>query len=195
MSNEDSHVQDPAERRKAQARERSRRYYQRHREQVAERDRQRREQDPEKRAAQQSAWLEKNPEYHAEWRAENRDKVNEQQRARRAAKSQETRQAEQAARWENDWRRQVKSKYGITAEQYDAMLAAQGGKCALCGREGNVGGKRLAVDHCHGTGKVRGLLCNPCNTMLGNARDDVDLLTAAIAYVLAHRDILGGAST
>ena len=67
-----------------------------------------------------------------------------------------------------------KTKYGITIEDYDRMLQEQNGKCKLCNKEEHVRGtspdkkpKRLAVDHCHTTGKVRGLLCHNCNVMLG----------------------------
>jgi hypothetical protein len=150
-----------------------------------------RERNREKEKARHAAWYAENKDYHAEWRAKNRAAINERQRSRRAANPEAERVA-QRARWAAEWAGQIKYKYGITADEYDAMLTVQGGECALCGRDGNVGGKRLAVDHCHDTGTVRGLLCNPCNTMLGNARDNVDLLAAAIQYILAHRDVLGG---
>jgi hypothetical protein len=71
--------------------------------------------------------------------------------------------------------------YGITLDEYDAMLAAQGGGCAICG------GKRrtnLDVDHCHKTLLVRGLLCRQCNRrLLTAARDNPDVLRAAITYL------------
>lgn len=84
----------------------------------------------------------------------------------------------------------LRRNYGITLATYEEMLTGQGG-CAICGRAENVAGNRLAVDHCHVTGKVRGLLCTPCNTMLGSAQDDVDRLTAAAAYLISNTDILG----
>lgn len=55
--------------------------------------------------------------------------------------------------------------YGITAKQYDTMLAQQGGGCAVCGTAPD--GKRLHIDHCHQSGRVRALLCSPCNLALG----------------------------
>jgi Recombination endonuclease VII len=67
----------------------------------------------------------------------------------------------------------LRIRYGITEEQYDAMLLAQGNKCAICKKDeatciGNgEGRRRLAVDHDHATGAVRGLLCTPCNNSLG----------------------------
>ena len=60
--------------------------------------------------------------------------------------------------------------YGLSADEYAAMSEAQGGRCALCDREpdGQVrGGRWLHVDHCHRTGRVRGLLCVSCNSVLG----------------------------
>lgn len=62
--------------------------------------------------------------------------------------------------------RRLRNRFGITPERYDEMLAAQGGACAICG-EGCASGRRLAVDHDHATGEVRGLLCMKCNTTLG----------------------------
>lgn len=64
-------------------------------------------------------------------------------------------------------------QYGITLEQEQQILANQGGACAICGEEPEPG-QRLAVDHCHNTGRVRAMLCLGCNTQLGayeNFRD------------------------
>lgn len=61
--------------------------------------------------------------------------------------------------------------YGITLEQYDALYAAQGGVCFICQRATGKS-KKLAVDHDHATGYVRGLLCSVCNNTLGHLRDD-----------------------
>lgn len=62
-------------------------------------------------------------------------------------------------------RDRLREKFGITVEQYDRMLAAQDGACAICGKPPTR--IALAVDHCHETGVVRALLCTTCNTMLG----------------------------
>lgn len=72
-------------------------------------------------------------------------------------------------------------KYGITAEDYNRMLAAQGCVCAICGKPEK--GKRLAVDHCHATGRVRGLLCMNCNRAIGHFQDDPDLMLRGAQYV------------
>lgn len=74
--------------------------------------------------------------------------------------------------------------YGLTLDDYTAMLTAQGGRCAICGAASSDATKRrLAVDHCHGTGRVRGLLCGKCNIGIGQFNHDPDLLTKAIEYL------------
>ena len=80
----------------------------------------------------------------------------------------------------------LKRLYGITVEEYDAMLERQGGVCAICAGE-ETRGQRLAVDHCHATGKVRGLLCFSCNTTLGKFNDSQELLARAIKYLQEHQ--------
>lgn len=75
----------------------------------------------------------------------------------------------------------VEKKYGISPEQYDAMFARQNGGCAVCGAP--PGRRRLAVDHNHATGVVRGLLCSSCNTALGSLRDDPFLIRSLAVYV------------
>jgi hypothetical protein len=79
----------------------------------------------------------------------------------------------------------LKYRYGISEGTYDAMLAAQGGRCAICEqpptRENSRAGQepKLYVDHCHGTNVVRGLLCNHCNLAVGYAKTESVLLAAA----------------
>ena len=67
------------------------------------------------------------------------------------------------------------------------MLDRQGGVCAICKKKPDEG-KPLCVDHCHVTGKVRGLLCHKCNMVLAFGNDDPDILRAAIAYLQAARE-------
>lgn len=98
-------------------------------------------------------------------------------------------QEELAARRLKKRRLALKIKYGISIEQYDELLKSQGGVCAICGLPETTIDTRyntlrsLAVDHCHATGIVRGLLCNSCNPMLGNSKDDIEILTKAINYL------------
>jgi Recombination endonuclease VII len=77
----------------------------------------------------------------------------------------------------------LKRRYGISAEDADAMLEAQGGLCAICGVL-----PAEHVDHDHATGVVRQLLCFNCNGGLGQFKDDPDVLRAAAAYVERHRE-------
>lgn len=75
--------------------------------------------------------------------------------------------------------------YGISGEEFAALLASQNGRCAICGTDAPGGKGAFHVDHCHDTGRVRGLLCHHCNLMLGNAKDDPARLAAAIRYLTA----------
>jgi hypothetical protein len=76
----------------------------------------------------------------------------------------------------------IQKAYGIGTRQYNAILAAQGGGCAICGVRARS--KRFPVDHDHKTGVVRGILCKRCNKdLLGSAHDDIELLKRAIAYL------------
>lgn len=70
--------------------------------------------------------------------------------------------------------------FKIDSSQYKSMWDAQGGVCAVC-KGSSV--KRLAIDHCHQTGKIRGLLCTACNVGIGNLGDCPQLLRAAIEYL------------
>ena len=76
----------------------------------------------------------------------------------------------------------LRRRYGITAEEVDAMSAEQGGLCAICRRA-----PALHVDHDHRTGEVRALLCFGCNGGLGQFEDDPDALHAAACYVAFHK--------
>lgn len=77
--------------------------------------------------------------------------------------------------------RQYRYRYGITLEDYEAMLERQDGGCAICGRPPQ--GKRLSVDHNHSNGRVRGLLCVRCNSAVGLLDDDPTWSRRAEAYL------------
>lgn len=84
--------------------------------------------------------------------------------------------------------RTLRRLYGITEAEYQALHDAQGGVCAICGqpetrRTRGPHLRRLAVDHDHQTGKVRGLLCGDCNRGLGYFRDHPEILRQAVAYL------------
>jgi hypothetical protein len=86
-------------------------------------------------------------------------------------------------------RHQRQRKYGVSQEQFAAMLISQGGACAICGATEAGGRGTFHVDHCHSLGTVRGLLCHNCNVGLGHFRDDTALLLRASNYLAASRTI------
>lgn len=77
----------------------------------------------------------------------------------------------------------LKKKFNMTIEDYQELKKQQNGKCACCPKEFSSNGKDLAVDHCHSTGKIRGLLCNECNTSLGLLKEDTQIIRNLIAYL------------
>lgn len=87
-------------------------------------------------------------------------------------------------------------KYGITVEDYERILAEQGGVCAVCGdperttHRGSASPWSLSVDHDHVTGRVRGLLCTPCNRGIGFLRDDPSIMRRALEYLDAGASIV-----
>lgn len=90
-------------------------------------------------------------------------------------------------------RSHLKSTYDMTVEQYDEMLAAQGGGCGSCGgqetrlhQNGRL--RSMAVDHDHKTGRVRGILCQRCNITLGLCEEKPEVLMQVIKYITAITD-------
>ena len=78
----------------------------------------------------------------------------------------------------------LNKKYGVGLTEYSLMLAGQGGGCAICRTKDNgTRGRELPVDHDHETGKVRGILCDTCNRVLGLFGDDPVVIRRAIAYL------------
>ena len=82
---------------------------------------------------------------------------------------------------------QLLSRHGISLKTREKMLKAQNYKCAICKTDTPYGNKGVfCVDHCHKTGKIRGLLCDECNIGLGKFRDNIDYLNSAINYLKAN---------
>lgn len=125
------------------------------------------------------AWHDANKERvaanRAEWRRKNIVRVRASERALRQKNIEKCR--------EKDRRETLFRTYGITLEQKQSMLAAQGGKCKACGSPQPGSKKGWHVDHCHDTGRIRGILCHPCNAAIGNAGESIERLRALIAYL------------
>lgn len=106
---------------------------------------------------------------------------------------------ERATQWYKDnperyFFNQIKAKYGINRLDYLSLLDSQDNKCAICNEEESAPNvhkkdqkRRLALDHDHLTGQIRGFLCYRCNTTLGKVKDNVELLQSMINYLEEHK--------
>jgi hypothetical protein len=82
----------------------------------------------------------------------------------------------------NRWK-SIRDKYGLTRDQWESMFAAQGCRCAICGRSDPGGKGAWHTDHDHATGQVRGILCHHCNTGVGHLGDNTEVMRRAIRYL------------
>ena len=85
-------------------------------------------------------------------------------------------------------KKRLKSKYNLSIEQYSEMIILQDSKCKICNNHIDDNKSKVCVDHNHTTGKVRGLLCNHCNSMLGFAKDNIETLKEAIVYLNYYKE-------
>ena len=99
-------------------------------------------------------------------------------KARRNERLREWRKANPDAARAKDFRARLKRKYGMTPADLEAMRHAHDGRCAICGVAGD-----LNIDHCHRTGRVRGLLCASCNTFLGRVEANPTILVKMRSYL------------
>ena len=156
--------------------------------------------NPEATRARQKEWATKNPERKAEhirkWAEKNLEhyKARKQELARNRYHTRpEVRERRKAAvkRYEEknpDQTRQRRRiyqlrRYSLTPEAWHEMFIKQGERCASCKIKKTAEGKNFHVDHCHKTKKIRGILCHHCNLLLGNAKDNIATLEAAIQYL------------
>ncbi len=82
-----------------------------------------------------------------------------------------------------EFARGLRRNYSMTVEHYNRLFSEQQSCCAICKRHQGEFKRRLAVDHCHASKEIRGLLCYDCNPMLGYAKDNEDRLLAAVSYL------------
>lgn len=136
-------------------------------------------------------------EYDRLYRERNKEKIKQKGLAYRE-KNKERLKSEKAEYFQNNkqkmsdkWNRDVlKYRYGLTPQQYDKILASQNGVCAICGKFRLAKNqKRMGVDHCHDTEKVRGILCNWCNDAIGKL-NNIETIEKAIAYLKINGDNL-----
>ena len=120
------------------------------------------------------------------YRAAHRDEINARRRRKwvEDPRLKETRRRYDL-RSQNRRKSALKCSYRMSLEQYEQLLVRQNGACAICGKQTT---KRLCVDHCHATGRVRGLLCSKCNLGIGQLDDDPGLMRAAIAYLSRRQE-------
>jgi len=147
---------------------------------------------------------EKQKVYRARWVADNPEKQQDSAKRYRAANPEKRKEsgrqwreanADKLREMKHDWylknkdkvagqvRRAQLKRYGLTEETYSQLFEGQGRACAVCRGDTPGSTKGWHVDHCHTTGKTRGILCNHCNLMLGYAKDSKATLTNAVEYL------------
>ena len=120
-----------------------------------------------KRSSQRPESRKKRNEYLREYCKKNKDKIKNY-----------------TSRSSIEWKkRNIARRYNITIEYYNDILNKQQGRCLLC----NIIPKKIVVDHCHSSGKVRGLLCNECNTAIGLFKENIEVFKKAIDYLLINK--------
>jgi len=135
----------------------------------------------EKRAAYQRSWYARNKsrvrkllnEYQKSWRLANRDKALAISR----------RSEEKRKKSGKNKNRHLMRSYGLSPEKFEALKIVAGNKCQVCNRPWQNGYGRHVIDHCHKTGKVRGILCGPCNRALGLLGDDENRIKSLLKYL------------
>lgn len=158
-------------------------YYERNKEQIKERVSIYRKENPEKTKELVNRWHKENPDRASKnnrlWYARNAEAVKERSAVWQRENPEKVRS------------RELKKKYGLSVEKFNAMLSDQGGACKICKKQAQKN-KNLSVDHCHTSNRIRGIICQPCNMALGMVKDNVGVLRSMIAYVEANQDVQGG---
>jgi hypothetical protein len=108
-----------------------------------------------------------------------------QKRAKNAAYVRKSYYKDKERAYRNGRKKNLKRLYGINLDQFNELKSSQNAMCAICGTKEPGGTGEFAVDHCHSTGSVRGLLCMHCNTGLGKFNDNPAALRKAADYLEA----------
>ena len=109
-------------------------------------------------------------EYNLNYKKVNKEKIKQDRVAYRELKKEHIKEVVRANK--------LRNRYGITPEDFDLMVKQQHGKCAICKQK-----EKLTIDHCHSSGKVRGLLCGNCNRGLGLFKDNLTAIKNAGRYI------------
>ena len=134
--------------------------------------------NPGRMEAKRDAWSAANPtpaKDRSAYYQQNRDKILARNKRNYLKRKAEGRLDPFAAK--------LRHKYGITRAEYEAMCLAQDNLCAICRRPNNTKNKKLVVDHCHQTGRVRGVLCDDCNQGIGRLGDSYANVLRAVEYL------------
>lgn len=171
-------------------REKQREYEKRYREKNGDAIRQR---DRDRITNQTLEEKEKKNQYKREWATKNRERLRAYKREK--SRDEYWKDPEKAREKEREYskryfqenpdrrvlhmRRKRAARYGLTADEYDAVIAKANGACELCAATD----RKLVLDHCHSTGVIRGVLCTACNTSIGKLGDTSKSLLRAVAYL------------
>ena len=121
-----------------------------------------------------------------EYRQKNKDRIKEYYQKNKdqvKARSAKYRTEHKEATLARERRHNLLRDFNLTVEGYNELFQKQGGRCAVCGKHQSDFKIALAVDHCHTTGKIRGLLCSSCNRAIGLLGDDLYGVTLAMEYL------------
>lgn len=146
-------------------------------------------------------------EYQREWRKRNKEKISAYNKKYKLSKQKWAdnnkdyfktyfaSNREELLEYKKQWFRErapelsrashLKNRYGLTVSRYNEMVKEQNGQCRICKRVPSDKRNKLVVDHCHQRDIVRGLLCHPCNVLIGMAEEKLETLQEAIAYLKA----------
>ena len=164
-------------------RQKAREHYQNNKQKYIDRAEQWRINNKEKVNKIRKKYRDKNTEYPLAYYEKNKEKINARNRTNQKLPHNVEKRRLRA---KNKW---LKQQFGITEDQYNEMSLKQNHLCAICFKPETSYDptwkkvKKLAVDHCHETGKIRGLLCGRCNMSIGRFEDSIKILESAISYL------------